>query len=115
MSTHTKEDLLLFLSEAFWPKPIELIDELNKDFEFTLKMWKRRTEPQWKDLYGIMGIDIYNYLESFGNLFGKSSIDVKSLVPIPPLTDMYPPFTAPEGWLHKVVTEIKKILCYGER
>ena len=37
----------------------QLVEELN---DRSFERWKKRTEAQWKEFYGLAGIDIYNYL-----------------------------------------------------
>ena len=38
-----------------------LVTELEGDSGF-LEDWKKRTEAQWKEFYGLAGVDIYNCL-----------------------------------------------------
>ena len=38
-----------------------LVEELESDSE-SFEDWKKMTESQWKEFYGLAGIQIYNYL-----------------------------------------------------
>jgi hypothetical protein len=56
METPTIEGLKELLEDL---NLTELITQLN---ERSFNRWKNRTEAQWKEFYGLAGIDIYNYL-----------------------------------------------------
>ena len=38
-----------------------LFRQLSKS-DKTLDNWKKRSETQWKEFYGLAGVDIFNYL-----------------------------------------------------